>query len=159
MTDESSGPKLCGTGIWEMALRYGDKARAADSAAEIEALGYTAVWIPDTGGDLFGAMANLLGNTSGLTVASGILNIWMQDAVASAERYHQLVAEHGSRLLVGIGVSHAPLIDRVLDPGMFRKPMAKIAAYLDALDTAAPALPVEDRILAALGPKMLELAR
>src|SRR3954468_2075505 len=117
MTDESSGPRLSGTGIWEMALRYGDPGRAADSAAEIEALGYTAVWIPDTGGDLFGAMASLLGSTRSLTVASGILNIWMQDAADSAERYHQLVAGHGSRVLVGIGVSHAPLIDRVLDPG------------------------------------------
>ena len=159
MNDEASGPSLAGTGIWEMALRYGDSARAADSAAEIEALGYTAVWIPDTGGDLFGAMANLLGSTRSLTVASGILNIWMQDAADSARRYHQLVTDHGSRVLVGLGVSHAPLIDRVLDPGMFRKPLAKIAAYLDAMDTAAPALPVEDRILAALGTKMLELAR
>ena len=159
MSDKSSSPKLSGTGIWEMALRYGDPARAADSAAEIEALGYTAVWIPDTGGDLFGAMANLLGSTRSLTVASGILNIWMQDAAESARGYHQLVTDHGSRVLVGLGVSHAPLIDRVLDSGMFRKPLAKIAAYLDALDTAVPALPVEDRILAALGPKMLELAR
>ena len=150
---------LVGTGVWEMALRYGDPGLAADSAAEIEALGYSAVWIPDTGGDLFGAMANLLGSTRSLTVASGILNIWMQDAAGSARRYEELVTEYGPRVLVGLGVSHAPLIDQVLDPGMFRKPMAKTAAYLDELDAATPALPVGARVLAALGPKMLELAR
>ena len=71
MSDKSSSPQLSGTGIWEMALRYGDPARAADSAAEIEALGYTAVWIPDTGGDLFGAMANLLDSTRSLTWPAG----------------------------------------------------------------------------------------
>src|SRR5436305_494999 len=70
MTDDSSGPRLSGTGIWEMALRYGDSARAADSAAEIEALGYTAVWIPDTGGDLFGAMPTLLDSPRTLPLAS-----------------------------------------------------------------------------------------
>lgn len=159
MSDESHRPDLSGTGVWEMALRYGDPARAADWAAEIEALGYAAVWIPDTGGDLFGAMANLLGSANRMTVASGILNIWMQDPADSARRHHELVAEFGPRVLVGLGVSHAPLIDQVLDPGMFRKPLAKTAAYLDELDDAAPALPVEDRVLAALGPKMLALAR
>jgi probable F420-dependent oxidoreductase len=159
MSAESRGSTLSGTGIWEMALRYGDPGRAADSAAEIEALGYSAVWIPDTGGDLFGAMANLLASTSSLTAASGILNIWMQDPDQSARLYHELVAEYGPRVLVGLGVSHAPLIDQVLDPGMFRKPLAKTAAYLDALDDASPALPLADRVLAALGPKMMALAR
>ena len=150
---------LAGTGVWEMALRYGDPAQAADWAAEIESLGYSAVWIPDTGGDLFGSMANLLGSTARLTVASGILNIWMQDAADSARRHRQLVTEFGPRVLVGLGVSHAPLIDQVREPGMFRKPLAKTAAYLDELDAATPALPVDDRVLAALGPKMLALAR
>ena len=130
-----------------------------DSAAEIEALGYSAVWIPDTGGDLFGAMANLLASTSSLTAASGILNIWMAGPDQGARLYHELVAEYGPRVLVGLGVSHAPLIDQVLDPGMFRKPLAKTAAYLDALDDASPALPLADRVLAALGPKMMALAR
>lgn len=86
MSEEFDGSTLTGTGVWEMALRYGDPGRAADWAAEIEALGYSAVWIPDTGGDLFGSMANLLRSTRSLTVASGILNIWMQDAADSTLR-------------------------------------------------------------------------
>ena len=52
--------RLAGTGIWETAMRYGDPASAADHAAEIEGLGYSAVWIPDLGGDLFGALGTLL---------------------------------------------------------------------------------------------------
>jgi probable F420-dependent oxidoreductase len=150
---------LGGTGIWDAALRFGDPGEAADCAAEIEELGYAAVWVPDTGGDLFGSLDNLLAKTRGITVASGVLNLWMQDPTESAARYRELVAEYGRRVLVGIGVSHAPIINQLTEPGKFTRPLASMRAFLDALDAAPVPLPAEDRVLAALGPKMLELAR
>jgi probable F420-dependent oxidoreductase len=68
-----------------------------------------------------------------------------------------LTAKHGERFLLGIGVSHAPLINSK-EPGRFRKPLAATRAYLDELDATESPVPVANRVLAALGPKMLELA-
>lgn len=150
--------RLHGTGIWSAALRYGDPAAAADAAAELEEQGWSALWIPDVGGDLFASVGNLLGATSTVTVATGILNLWMREAAETAQRHHDFVAEHGPRFLVGIGVSHAPLIDAA-EPGRYRRPLARTAEYLDGLDAAEHPLAPGDRVLAALGPKMLELAR
>jgi probable F420-dependent oxidoreductase len=149
--------QLRGTGIWSAALRYGDAAAAADAAAELEEQGWSALWIPDVGGDLFASVGNLLGATSTVTVATGILNLWMHEAAETAQRHHDFVAEHGPRFLVGIGVSHAPLIEAT-GAGTYRRPLARTAEYLDGLDAAEHPLAPGDRVLAALGPKMLELA-
>lgn len=151
---------LTGTGIWDVALRYGDRGEASEAAAELEELGFSAVWIPDAGGeDLFGAFDALLSATEGLTVASGILNLWMQEPVASAAEYDRLVNEHGDRLLIGIGVSHAPMINQMLEGSPYVRPIDRMADYLTALDDAEPTLPASSRVLAALGPRMLQLAR
>ena len=64
--------RLGGTGVWEAAMRFGDPAATGDYAAEVEELGYSAVWIPDVDGDLFGALGSLLASTSSITVASRI---------------------------------------------------------------------------------------
>jgi probable F420-dependent oxidoreductase len=150
--------RLTGTGIWSGALRYGDPAASAEAAAELEQLGYSALWVPDVGGDVFGAVANLLGATSTATIATGILNLWMHTAEETASAHAALTAEHGDRFLVGIGVSHAPLIDAT-EAGRYRKPYQQMVSYLDGLDAATPPLTPDRRALAALGPKMLELAR
>lgn len=149
---------IAGTGIWSPALRYGDPAVAADLAAELETLGYAALWIPDVGGDVFGAVENLLAATTTATIATGILNLWMHEPEETAAQHARMTAAHGRRFLVGIGVSHAPLIDRQ-EAGRYRKPLARTREFLDGLDAAPTPLPVDDRVLAALGPKMLELAR
>ncbi len=149
---------LTGTGIWSGALRYGDPAAAADAAAALEGLGYSALWIPDVGGDLFPAVRNLLAATGTATVATGILNLWMHEPEETAAQFHALTEAHGDRFLVGIGISHAPLIDAT-EAGRYRQPLARTREYLDGLDAAADPLPPARRVLAALGPKMLELAR
>lgn len=149
---------LSGTGIWSSQLRYGDAGEAAAAAAELESLGYSALWVPDVGGDLFGALENLLGATQTATIATGILNLWMHTPAESAAAYDRLTTAFGRRLLIGIGVSHAPLIDRK-EPGTYTKPLQQMRDYLDGLDAADPALPADARCLAALGPKMLELAK
>ncbi|MBM3675551.1 MAG: LLM class F420-dependent oxidoreductase [Actinobacteria bacterium] len=148
---------LDGVGIWSAALRYGDRGEAAAAAAELEALGYRALWLPDVGGDVFGALEHVLRATRDVTVATGILNLWMHEPSETAREYARLVAAHGRRLLVGIGVSHAPLIDAT-EPGRYAHPLARTEAYLDALDAISPTLPSTDRLLAALGPQMLSLA-
>src|SRR3954466_4027722 len=103
---------LSGTGVWNASLRYGDPKASAEAAAELESLGYTAMWVPDVGGDLFPAIENLLAATTTATVASGILNLWMHSPATAAAEYTRLVAAHGRRFLVGIGVSHSALINQ-----------------------------------------------
>jgi probable F420-dependent oxidoreductase len=149
---------LSGTGIWNGGLRYGDPGVSREAAAEIESLGYSAVWIPDVGGDLFDALERLLDATTTLTVASGILNLWMHTPEETAATHARFADLYGDRFLVGIGVSHAPLIDAA-EAGRYRKPLARTAEFLDGLDRASKPLPRSRRVLAALGPKMLELAR
>ncbi len=149
--------ELTGTGIWSSGLRYGDGAQAAEAAAELEALGYSALWVPDIGGDLFSVLGNLLDATERITVATGILNLWMHDADDTAVMYRDSTERHGDRLLIGIGVSHAALIDAGA-PGRYRRPLSAMRAYLDGLDAHDPPLPADRRVLAALGPKMLALA-
>lgn len=151
--------RMTGTGIWSSALRYGDAGAAAAHAIELEELGYSALWMPDVGGDLFDAVANLLGATSTATIATGILNVWMHTPEETATQHAALTAEHGPRFLCGLGISHRPFVDLVKSPGAYDKPVATMAAFLDGLDTAEVPLAKDDRALAALGPKMLELAR
>jgi probable F420-dependent oxidoreductase len=153
-----SGSELTGTGVWSPALRYGEDEPVRDAIALLESLGYTAAWIPDVGGDVLEAVERLLSFSTELTVATGILNLWMNEPADVAARYASLVAEHGRRFLVGIGVSHGPFINSI-EAGRYTKPLTRMAEFLDGLDAADPPLPAEDRVLAALGPKMLELAR
>ena len=150
--------ELGGIGIWSGELRYGEEGERRDAAAELEALGYTALWIPDVGGDVFGALRDLLDATSTVVAATGILNLWMHTAAEVGEGFTALDADHPGRTLLGIGVSHSLLIDQS-HPGEYTKPLSVTRNYLDELDAAPPNVPVDRRVLAALGPKMLELSR
>jgi len=150
--------EITGTGIWSAGLRYGDASIASDAAAELEDLGYSALWIPDIGGDLFDVVERLMIATESVIVATGILNLWMHGAEETASRHAELTTSQGDRFLVGIGVSHAPFIDAG-QPGRYSRPLSVMSSYLDQLDEASPPLERSDRVLAALGPKMLELAK
>jgi probable F420-dependent oxidoreductase len=149
--------ELTGVGVWSSQLRYGDPSESSDAAAELDDLGFKALWIPDVGGPVFDAVGHLLAATKRTVIATGILNLWMHSASDVAESYAALTAEHGDRFLLGIGVSHAPLIDAG-EPGRYRKPLAATASFLDGLDAAQRPVPTERRVLAALGPKMLALS-
>ena len=147
--------RLSGVGIWSGELRrHEDEGELRDAAAELEQLGYSVLWIPGMqGGPVFDAAGRLLRATREVTVATGILNIWMHDPEQAAAERAQLDDAYEGRFLLGLGVSHAPLVDR------YEKPLTAMRDYLDSLDAAAPAVPREERVLAALGPKMLALAR
>ncbi len=150
--------RLTGTGIWSPQLRYGDAALIAEAAAELDELGYNAIWIPDVGGDVLGSVETLLRSTPRLVVATGILNVWMQDPAEVAGRRASWTADWQRRFVLGLGVSHAPLIDHG-HPGRYEKPFSKMVEFLDALDGAEVPFPSDARVLAALRPRMLGLAR
>lgn len=149
--------KLSGVGVWSSHLRYRDQSEAAEKAAQLEDLGYTALWIPDVGGPVFESVENLLNSTSHIAVATGVLNLWMHSPDDVATGCASVKNVYGDRFLLGIGVSHGPVIDSI-KPGRYRKPLMATAQYLDRLDHASPPVAVADRVLAALGPKMLQLA-
>jgi probable F420-dependent oxidoreductase len=151
--------EITGTGIWSVHLRYGDPAEVSEAAAELEELGYTALWIPDAGGDVFEAIERLLQATRSVIAATGVLNLWMHSPGETADAHDRLTRTHGDRFLVGIGVSNAAMVDAMTEPGRYRKPLAATAAYLDALDSAPTPLPRRATVLGAISPKMLEIAR
>jgi len=157
VSGKDDGMDLSGVGIWSSQLRYGNADEATDAAAELEELGFSALWIPDVGGPVLDCVDNLLASTKHVVIATGILNLWMHDPSDVAAGYASLTKTHGERFLLGIGCSHAPLIDSK-EPGRYRKPLAATRAFLDALDAAERPVPVVNRVLAALGPKMLELS-
>ena len=147
-------------GIWSRELRYNpDRGARAAAAAELEDLGYGAIFIPDAGGDVLGAVEHLLAATRRMPFATGVLNIWMHDPAEVARRRASLVARYGPRrFLLGLGSSHAPLVESVMGVP-YARPYSKMTEYLDALDGTETPVPAQMRMLAALGPRMLSLAR
>lgn len=139
-------------GVWSVGLRSEDPARRselAEAAAELEDLGYGAVWLG--GNSTARRAAPLVEATRRLTVGTSIQSVWQQEADVSAAEFAELEAAHPGRFVLGLGVSHGPLVDR------YRRPYAAMVGYLDELDRAG--VPTARRVLAALGPRMLELSR
>ncbi|WP_059153184.1 TIGR03620 family F420-dependent LLM class oxidoreductase [Novosphingobium barchaimii] len=140
-------------GLWSMELRFGDPDAIVDAATELDELGYGTLWIPGAmGGDLLGDLDRLLGATGNATIASGILNIWKHEAADVATWWNGLPAEHRERFLLGLGVSHGATVGEA-----YRKPLSAMKDYLTQLGDAG--VPGDRTCLAALGPKMVELAR
>jgi probable F420-dependent oxidoreductase len=145
-------------GIWSGQLRRADPSAISEAAAELDELGFGAIWIPGGfGGDVFGDAARLLDATTRATVATGILNVWMHTPEETAIGHAALTAAHPGRFLLGLGVSHEPAVTS--SGQVYARPLAKMREYLDALDVTGPPVPAAERMLAALGPRMLELAR
>ncbi|MBL7493341.1 TIGR03620 family F420-dependent LLM class oxidoreductase [Frankia sp. AgB1.9] len=147
---------LPGVGVWSVHLRYGDQAEAAEAAAELEDLGFAAVWVPDGGGPVFDSVGHLLAATRRIVVGTGVMNLWLHTPAETAAAHAALSAAHGDRFLVGIGVGHGPAAD-LAEPNR-QTPLTAMKGFLDALDTAERPVPPTGRVLAALGPKMLQLA-
>lgn len=143
-------------GIWSSYF-WGDRGVAKEAAAQLEQLGYGALWFPNRPA-LFELARELLEATHHITIATGIASIWTHPAKEVAEGHHTLTQAHPHRFVLGLGVSHAHLVNRN-EPGRYDRPVERMSAYLDALDTAPIPVPTSERLLAALGPRMLELAR
>jgi probable F420-dependent oxidoreductase len=149
-------------GVWYF-LDGLNAAKAAQTAQRVEKLGYGALWIPETVGrhPLVHA-AWLLANTSKLVIATGIANIYHREPGVSLAAQITLAEQSDNRFLLGMGVSHKPLVEGVrgLDYG---PPVATMRKYLEGMDaspyTGIRPAEAPPRVIAALGPKMLELAR
>jgi probable F420-dependent oxidoreductase len=149
-------------GVWSFQLEQQPATRACAAAAEIERLGYGALWIPEAlGREIFTHAALLLGGTRTLPIASGIANIWARDPMAMAAAARTLAEAHPDRFLLGLGVSHAPMVEGVRGH-RYARPLATMRTYLDAMDRAPflAAAPSSEptRVIGALAPGMLALA-
>ncbi|HEX5450782.1 MAG TPA: TIGR03620 family F420-dependent LLM class oxidoreductase, partial [Candidatus Limnocylindrales bacterium] len=148
--------------VWSFALQRLAAAEEGSVARELEGLGFPAIWIPESLGskDLMAHAAILLQATERVPIASGIANIYARDPMAMANGAKALGEAFPGRFVLGIGVSHAPSVET--RGSAYGKPIETMAAYLDAMAAAQYAAPEPDPpvplILAALGPRMLELA-
>jgi probable F420-dependent oxidoreductase len=154
--------QLAPIGIWTGALDVVPAAEAQELAAELEEIGYGAIWLPEVAGrDVMLHLALLLSATQRLVGATGIASIYARDAVTMTGGVKGLTEAFPERVLLGLGVSHHTLVEG-LRGHTYDRPLAAMRTYLDAMDKAPysafrPAAPVR-RALAALGPKMLALA-
>ena len=149
-------------GIWTAQFDYQPAAKAQEAAAELEELGFGAIWFPESvGREALTNAALLLGATRRIVIATGIANIYARDPVTTAAAQNTLTEAYPARFLLGLGVSHIPLVEQIRGHS-YGKPVASMRAYLDGMDRAPyhavppPIKPV--RVLAALGPGMLHLA-
>ncbi|MGH3994338.1 MAG: LLM class F420-dependent oxidoreductase [Pseudonocardiaceae bacterium] len=116
----------------------------------IEELGFTALWVG--GSPSLDQVRPFLERSSALTIATGILNVWRHQPADVAAQHAQLTGEFPGRFVLGIGVGHPEAMRE------YTKPLTKLREFFDGLDAAEPPVPRDERLAAALGPKMLELA-
>ncbi len=156
-----ASPPLKRIGIWTGAFEQQPAGKVKAAVAELEQLGYGAVWFSEGfGRESLTQAGLLLSASSHIVVSTGITNIYGRDPVTAAAAQKTLSEAYPERFVLGLGVSHIPLVEQ-LRGTTYEKPVAKMSSYLDAMDKApygsvAPAKTY--RVLAALGPKMLELA-
>jgi len=148
-------------GVWA-SLDGMSAAAAAAFAQRVEGWGYGALWVPESRGRNVLVIAGwLLANSKTLTIATGIANVYARDAQASAAGQLSLAEQSGGRFLLGLGVSHVPLVEG-LRGHTYGKPVETMRTYLEAMGRATYAAPAPDEapktVIAALGPRMLALS-
>jgi probable F420-dependent oxidoreductase len=149
-------------GVWTFQLDVLSAARMQETAAELEELGYGAVWYGEAiGREALTKAGLLLAATKRTVIATGIANIYGRDPVTMAAGQKTLAEAYPNRFLLGLGVSHIPLVEKVRGH-QYDKPVPTMRAYLDAMDQApyqaVPPPSKPPRVLAALGPLMLKLS-
>jgi probable F420-dependent oxidoreductase len=137
-------PELGRYGVWT-----GGPVRP-EQAAEIENLGYGAVWVGASPAADLSFVEPILEQTDTLQVATGIINVWSSPAEEVAESYHRIEEAYPGRFLLGVGIGHPEHTQE------YRKPYDVLVEYLDQLDAAK--VPTSRRVVAALGPRVLKLA-
>ena len=154
--------KLGRVGVWLGSMANLPAAELRAAVAAIEAMGFGTIWIGEaTAREPFAASAIILAATSRITVATGIANIWVRDAVAMMNGARTLAEAWPNRFVLGIGVSHVPLV--YARGHQYDRPLSALRSYLEAMEKApyrppqpSPPPPI---VLAALGVKMMQLAR
>ena len=154
--------RLGRVGVWSFALQRLTAADAGAAVRDYERLGYPSIWMPESLGskEVFTHAALLLGASQRAVIAPGIASIYARDPMAMANGAKALAEAYPGRFVLGIGVSHAPAV--TMRGGSYGKPVETMTAYLDGMAAAAYAGPEPGEpvplVLAALGPRMLELA-
>ncbi len=151
--------KLGRMGVWYATHKF-DAEQLQSFARRVEGNGYGTLWYPESVG--YESMSQggfLLTQTERICIGSSIASIYARDAFATRQGQMTLNAISGGRFIAGLGVSHAPMVERLRGHN-YGKPLAAMREYLDALQGDGPGLDSENRwtLVAALGPKMLELA-
>ncbi|MFG2893072.1 LLM class F420-dependent oxidoreductase [Streptomyces sp. NPDC048248] len=162
MQQHTLAARLGRVGVWHAGLGRVTAEVAREAAAEIEGLGYGALWFGE-GRATKEALTHaglLLAATRRMVVATGIANIWGRDATAMNAAANTLAEAYPGRFVLGLGASHAPQVDQ--RGHVYAKPLAAMRSYLEGMDATEYDAPLPDgpppRVLAALGPKMLELS-
>ena len=155
--------RLGPVGVWSGVLTWAPVAEEPAAIRRIEELGYGSVFSGEGigGKDAFAHAALVLASSSRLVCGTGIANVWARHPAKMQGGAATLAAAWPGRFVLGVGISHAPMVQR--SGQVYDKPLAHMAGYLAEMDAAvpeAPATPVPfARVLAALRPRMLELAR
>ncbi|WP_242657059.1 TIGR03620 family F420-dependent LLM class oxidoreductase [Mycobacterium talmoniae] len=163
IADQASIPQLGPLGIWSFLLDVQPMARAGQVAAELDDLGFGALWVPEAvAREPFANAALLLGATARMTVATGVASLHARTAMTMNAGWRTLSEAFPARFLLGVGVSHQPVVDGAHQGRYGTKPYSMMVDYLDTMDASefwgAPASVAPQRMLAALGPRMLRLA-
>jgi probable F420-dependent oxidoreductase len=158
----SSSMELGPIGIWTAQFDYHPAAKIREAAGELDQLGFGAIWFPESlGRESLTNAALLLSATSRIIVATGIASIYARDPVTTVAGQNTLAEAYPGRFLLGLGVSHVPLVEQ-LRGHTYGKPIPSMRAYLEGMDRApyraVPPSIKPIRVLAALGPQMLRLA-
>ena len=153
--------RLGRVGLWTRQLDIQPAERVRTTIAELEELGWGSLWSWEVfGREALTNAALLLAATRRMVIGTGIANMWARDPVAMAAAQRTLTEAYPGRFVLGMGVSHAPIVDA--RGHRYERPLERMRAYLDAMDAAPwqgpPLVEEPARVLAALGPRMLELA-
>ncbi|MGA7087325.1 MAG: LLM class F420-dependent oxidoreductase [Candidatus Dormiibacterota bacterium] len=155
--------RLGRVGVWLASLRPASIEQERAAARRIEALGYGSLWAGEVlgGKEAFSHQGVLLTATERIVTGTGIANLWARHPATMQAGAATLGAAYPGRFILGIGVSHASIVER--SGQTYERPLTRMAEYLDGMELVAGEVPVTlvpvPRVLAALGPKMLALAR
>jgi probable F420-dependent oxidoreductase len=143
-------------GVWHPGRVWDDAGpELEEAAAELEELGYGAIWSGSSEASL-ARQERMLSATGRIVAATGIVNIWLNPADELSGNFQRLNGQYRDRLLIGLGSSHAPAVEAA---GItYERPLSRLRRYLDELDTMTDGIPGDHRVLAALGPRALSLA-
>lgn len=136
-------------GAWTSYAKLGEE-NAGVAAAAAEAAGLRTFWLG--GSPRLAQVRPLLEGSEKLTIATSVVNIWADEPADLAREYAELEADFPGRVCVGIGVGHPEATSD------YKRPLSALEGFLDGVDAAPESIPVERRIIAALGPKMLAMS-
>ncbi len=159
----SARARLGPVGVWLGVLGRAPIDEERRAARRIDALGYGSIWTPEGigGKEAFAHQLELLAATQRIATGTGIANVWARHPATMQGGAATLGAAYPGRFVLGVGISHAPAVER--SGQEYVKPLQHMARYLDGMDAAAETAPATEvpvpRVLAALRPNMLALAR